>query len=124
MQAIVERRTQQQDQEAQHLQAMKLLPTQRQAHHPDDQRAQAVQHHAGGGADLFSDTDAGKVEESNADCVAQQSQNDERLVPDLTEGIQRILQNVPRVVAEVANVDEIHRDEKQRQHDESKQTWK
>ncbi len=124
MQSIVERRAHQQDQEAQHLQPVKLLPPQRQAHHPDDQRAQAVQHHAGGGADLFSDADAGEVEEGDADRVAQQSQQDERLVADLTEGVQRILQHMPRVVAEVADGDEIHRDEKQRQHDEPKETWK
>lgn len=124
MQAIVERCSHQQDQEAQHLQAVKLLPTQRQADHPDDQRTQAVQHHAGGGADLFGDADPGKVEEGDADCVAQQSQQDERLVADLTEGVQRILQDMPRVVAEVADMDEIHRDEQQRQDEEPKETWK
>lgn len=115
MQSVVERRAHQQDQEAQHLQAVKLLPTQRQAHHPDDQRTQAVQHHAGGGADLFGDADAGEVEEGDADGVAQQSQQDEGLVADLTEGVQRVLQDVARVVAEVAHVDEVHGDEEERQ---------
>lgn len=124
VQSIVERRAHQQDQEAQHLQPVKPLPAQRQAHHPDDQRAQAVQHHAGGGADLFGDADAGEVEEGDADRVAQQSQQDERLVADLTEGVQRILQDLPRVVAEVAHVDEIHRNEEQRQDEEPKETWK
>lgn len=39
VESIVKRRARQQDQETQHLQAVKLLPPQRQAHHPDDQRA-------------------------------------------------------------------------------------
>lgn len=124
MQSVVERRAHQQHQEAQHLQAVELLPTQRQAHRPDDQRAQAVQHHAGGGADLLGDADPGEVEEGDADRVAQQSQQDERLVADLTEGVQRVLQDLPRVSAEVADVDEIHRDEKQRQDEEPKEAWK
>lgn len=124
MQSIVERRAHQQDQEAEHLQAVKLLPTQPQAHHPDDQCAQAVQHHAGGGADLFCDADPGEVEEGDADGVAQQSQQDERLVANLTEGVQRVLEDVARVVAERANTDEIHWDEKQREDEEPKETWK
>ncbi|TNN76124.1 hypothetical protein EYF80_013655 [Liparis tanakae] len=124
VQSIVERCTHQQHHEAQHLQALKLLPAQRQAHRPDDQRAQAVQHHAGGGADLFSDADPGEVKEGDADCVSQQSQQDERVVPDLTEGVQRVLQDLPRVAAEFPNMDEIHRDEKQRQDEEPKETWK
>lgn len=103
---------------------MKLLPAQRQAHHPDDQGAQAVQHHTGGGADLLSDADAGEVEERDADGVSQQSQQDERPVPDLTEGVQSVLQDVPRVVAEVAHIDEIHGDEQQRQDAETEQTWR
>lgn len=102
---------------------MKLLPTQCQAHHPDDQRTQAVQHHAGGGADLLGDADPGEVEEGDADGVAQQSQQDERLVADLAEGVQRILQDLARVVAEVANMDEIHRDEEQREDDKPEETW-
>ena len=114
MQSVVEPSAQQQDQEAENLQAMKLFPTQCQAHHPDDQRSQAVQHHAGGGADLFSDADASEVEEGDADRVAQQSQHDERLVTDLTEGVQGVLQDLSRVVAEVSNMDEVHRDEQQR----------
>lgn len=113
VQAVVERRAQQQDYEAQHLQAVEQLPAQRQAHHPDDQRAQAVQHHAGGGADLLGDADAGEVEEGDADGVPQQSQEDEGPVADLTEGVQRVLQRVSRVVAEVPHVDEIHGDEQQ-----------
>lgn len=124
MQSIVECSTQQQDQEAQHLQAMKLLPFECQAHHPDDQRTQTVQHHASGRADLFSDADPSKVEEGDTDSVAQQSQHDERLVADLTECVQGILQDVARVVAEVANMNEIHRDEEQRQDDKPKETWK
>lgn len=124
MQSIVERRTHQQDQEAQHLQALKLLPTQCQAHHPDDQRTQAVQHHAGGGADLLRDADPSKVEEGDADGVAQQSQQDERLMADLAEGVQRVLQDLARVVAEVADMNEIHWDEEQRQDDKPKETWK
>lgn len=124
VQPVVERRAHQQHQEAHHLQAVELLPAQRQAHHPDDQRAQAVQHHARGGADLLGDADAGEVEEGDADGVAQQSQQDERLVADLTEGVQHVLQDVPRVVAEVSHVDEIHRDEKQRQDDEPEETWR
>lgn len=123
MQSIVERCAHQQDQEAEHLQAVKLLPTQRHAHNPDDQRTQAVQHHAGGRADLFSDTDPGEVEEGNADRVAQQGQDDERLVPDLTEGVQRVLKDMARIVAEVAHVDEIHGDEQQWENDETKETW-
>lgn len=103
---------------------MKLLPIQRQAHHPDDQRTQAVQHHAGGSADLLRDADPSKVEEGDADGVAQQSQQDERLVADLAEGVQRVLQDLARVVAEVANMNEIHRDEEQRQDDKPKETWK
>lgn len=87
VEAIVERRPQQQNQEAQNLQAVELLPAQRQAHHPDDQRAQAVQHHAGGGADLLSNTDSGEVKEGDADRVPQQSQQDQRFVSDLAEGV-------------------------------------
>lgn len=87
MQSIVERRADQQDDEAEHLQAVELLPAQCQAGGPDDQRAQAVQHHAGGGADLLGDADAGKVEEGDADGVAQQGQQDEWLVADLAEGV-------------------------------------
>lgn len=126
MQSIVKPRAHQQHKEAQHLQAMKLLPAQRQAHHPDDQRAQAVQHHASGGADLLGDADASEVEEGDADGVAQQSQQDEGLVADLTEGIQGVLQDLARVVAELADVDEIHGDEQQRQDDEPKEacTWR
>lgn len=122
MQSIVKPRAHQQHKEAQHLQAMKLLPTQRQAHHPDDQRAQAVQHHAGGGADLLGDADPGKVEEGDADGVAQQSQQDEGLVADLAEGIQGVLQDLAWVVAELANMDEIHGDEQQRQDNKPKET--
>lgn len=123
VQSVVERRANQQDQEAQDLQAMKLLPAECQAHHPDDQCAQAVQHHAGGGADLFGDADPGEVEEGDADRVAQQGQQDEGLVSDLTEGVQRVLQHVSRVVAEVTHVNEIHGDEQQRQDEETKETW-
>ena len=124
VQSVVEPRAHQQDQEAQDLEALEVLPAQRQAHHPDDQRAQAVQHHAGGGADLFGDADAGEVEEGDADRVAQQSQYDEGLVSDLAEGVDGVLQHLPRVVAEVAHRDEIHGDEQQRQDDETKETWK
>lgn len=111
VQSIVECRACQQHQETKHLQPVKLLPPQRQAHHPDDQCAQAVQHHAGGGADLLSDTDPSKVEESDADGVAQQSQQDEGLVADLTEGIDCILQDLARVVTEAPNRNKIHGDE-------------
>lgn len=124
VQSVVERGTHQQHQEAQNLQSVKVLPAQCQAHHPDDQRTQAVQHHTGGGADLFSYADPRKVEKGDADRVAEQSQQDERLVADLTEGIQRVLQDVPRVVGEVSNRDEVHGDEQQRQDKEAKETWK
>lgn len=122
VQSVVERGTHQQHQEAQNLQSVKVLPAQCQAHHPDDQRTQAVQHHTGGGADLFSYADPRKVEKGDADRVAEQSQQDERLVADLTEGIQRVLQDVPRVVGEVSNRDEVHGDEQQRQDKEAKET--
>ena len=124
VQSVVEPRAQQQDQEAQDLEALEVLPAQRQAHHPDDQGAQAVQHHAGGGADLLGDADAGEVEEGDADRVAEQSQDDEGLVSDLAEGVQRVLQHPPGVVAEAAHVDEVHGDEQQRQDEETKETWK
>lgn len=111
VQSVVERRARQQHQESEHLQAVKVLPPQRQAHHPDDQCAQAVQHHAGGGADLLSDTDPSKVEKGDADGVAQQSQQDEGLVADLTEGIDCVLQDLARVVTEVPDRNKIHGDE-------------
>lgn len=111
VQSIVQCRARQQHQETEHLQAVKLLPPQRQAHHPDDQCAQAVQHHAGGGADLLSDTDPSKVEEGDADDVAQQSQQDEGLVANLTEGIDCILQDLARVVTEAPDRNKIHGDE-------------
>lgn len=120
MQSVVDRRAQKKNYEAQNLQALERLPTQRQAHHPDDKCPQAVQHHAGGGADLFRDADPGEVEERDADRVAQQSQKDEGLVPDLTEGIYRVLQDLTRVVAEAADVDEVHGDEQQRQDNKTK----
>lgn len=101
---------------------MKVLPPQRQAHHPDDQRAQAVQHHAGGGTDLFSDTDPSKVEEGDADGVAQQSQQDEGLVADLTEGIDGILQDLAGIVPEAPDRNKIHGDEEQGQDDKPKKT--
>ena len=123
MQSVVERRPHQQDQEAQHLQAVKLLPSQAQAHCPDDQCAQAVQNHASGSADLFGDADPGKVEEGNADRVTQQSQQDEWLVADLTEGVQCILQDLAWVITEVSDVNEIHGEEEQRQDDKPKETW-
>lgn len=123
VQSIVKRRARQQDQETQHLQAVKVLPPQRQAHHPDDQRAQAVQHHAGGGTDLFGDTDPSEVEEGDADGVAQQSQQDEGLVADLTEGIDCILQDLTRVVTEAPGGNKIHGDEEQRQDNKPEKTW-
>lgn len=122
MQSVVERGACQQDQKSQNLQALKLLPAQRQAHHPDDQRTQAVQHHPGGGADLLGDADPGEVEEGDADRVAQESQKDEGLVSNLTEGVQRVLQDLPRIVAEVPDVDEVHGDEQQGKDDKPKQT--
>ena len=124
MQPVVECRARQQHQETEHLQPVKLLPAQRQAHHPDDQRAQAVQHHAGGGADLLGDADPRKVEEGDADDVAQQGQQDEGLVADLTEGIDRILQDLARVVTEAPDRNEIHWDEEQRQDDKPKKACK
>lgn len=124
VQSIVKSRAGQQHQEAEHLQAVKLLPPQRQAHRPDDQCAQAVQHHAGGGADLLSDADPSEVEEGDADDVAQQCQQDEGLVADLTEGIDCILQDLARVVTEVPDRNKIHGDEEQRQDDKPKKTWK
>lgn len=124
MQSVVERRARQQNHEPEHLQAVKVLPAQRQAHHPDDQRTQAVQHHAGGGADLFGDADPGEVEEGDADGVAQQSQQDEGLVADLTEGIDGVLQDLPGVVAEAPDRNKIHGDEEQRQDDKPEKTWK
>lgn len=102
---------------------MELLPAQRQADGPDDQRAQAVQHHAGGGADFLGDADAGEVEEGDADCVAQQCQQDEWLMVDLAEGVQGVLQHLAGVVTELAHVDEVHGDEQQRQDNEAKQAW-
>lgn len=111
VQSIVEARACEQHQETKHLQAVKLLPPQRQAHHPDDQCAQAVQHHAGGGADLLGDTDPSKVEEGDADGVAQQSQQDEGLVADLTEGIDCVLQDLARVAPEAPDRNKIHGDE-------------
>lgn len=123
MESVVKRRARQQDQETQHLQAVEALPAQRQAHHPDDQRAQAVQHHARGGADLLSDADPGEVEEGDADGVAQQSQQDEGLVADLAEGVDGVLQDLTRVVSEAPDGNEIHGDEEQRQDHKAKKTW-
>ena len=100
---------------------MEALPAQHQAGRPDHHGAQAVQHHPGGGAYLLGDTDACKVEKGDADGVAQQRQDDEGLVADLTERVQSVLQNVTRVVAEAAHGDEKHRDEKQREDDEPKE---
>lgn len=123
MESVVERRAQQEDEEAEDLQAVERFPAERQAHHPDDQCAQAVQHHARGGADLFGHADAGEVKEGDAHSVAQQCQHDKRLVADLAESVQRVLQNLPRVVAEASSRDVEHRDEQDGQDDETKKAW-
>lgn len=123
VESVVERRAQQQDEEAEDLQAVELLPAQRQTHHPDDQRAQAVQDHARGGADLFGHADPGEVEEGDAHRVAQQRQYDQRLVAHLAESIQSVLQNLPRVGAEVPSRDVEHRDEEDGQDDETKKSY-
>lgn len=124
VQSIVECRAHQQDQETKHLQALKMLPSQCEAHSPDDQSAQTVKYHPCGGTDLFSDTDPSKVEEGYADGIAQQGQQDEGFVADLTESIQRILQDLTRVVGEVAHRNEVHRDEEKRQYDKPKKALK
>lgn len=118
--SVVESRAHQQDEEAKDLQAVERLPAQRQAHHPDDQRAQAVQHHACGGADLFRNADAGKVKEGDAHSVAQQRHYDERLVPDLAESVQCVLQNLPRVASEAPSRDVEHWNEEDGQDEETK----
>lgn len=123
MEAVVEPGAQQQDEEPEDLQAVERLPAQRQTHHPDDQRAQAVQHHPRGGADLFGHADAGEVKERDAHRVAQQRQDDQRLVADLAESVQRVLQNLPRVAAEAPGRDVEHRDEEDGQDDETKKAW-
>lgn len=120
VESVVERRAQQQDEEAEDLQAVERLPAQRQTHHPDDQRTQAVQHHTRGGADLFGHADAGEVEERDAHRVAHQGQYDERLVADLAESVQRVLQDLPRVAAEAPSRDVEHRDEEDGQDHETK----
>lgn len=120
MESVVEPCAQQQDEEAEDLQAVERLPAQRQAHHPDDQRAQAVQHHPRRGTDLFGYTDAGEVKERDAHSVAHQRQHDEWLVADLAESVQHIFQNMPRVVAEIPGRDVEHRDEEDGQDDETK----
>lgn len=124
VQSIIEPCAQQQDQEAEHLEAVEHLPAQGQADHPDDQRTQAVQHHACGGADLLGDADPGEVEEGDADRVAQQSKQDKGLVANLTEGVQRVLQHLTRVVTKLTNGNEVHGDEEQRQDEEAKKTWR
>lgn len=120
MESVVERRAQQQDEEAEDLQAVERLPAQRQTHHPDDQRAQAVQHHACGSADLFGYADASEVEERDAHRVTQQRQYDKWLVADLAESVQRVLQNLPWVAAEAPSWDVEHRNEQDGQDEESK----
>lgn len=116
---VVERRAQEQDEEAEDLQAVERLPAQRQTHHPDDQRAQAVQHHACGGADLLGHADAGEVKEGDAHRVSQQRQYDQWLVADLAESVQRVLQNLPRVTAEAPDRDVEHRNEEDGQDEKT-----
>ena len=121
MEAVVEWGPQQQHQEAQDLQGVERLPAQRQAHHPDHHRPQAVQHHARGGADLLGDAHAGEVEKGDAERVAKERHQDERLPADLAEGVQRVLQHVPGVRAEAARGDEVHGDEQEGKDEEAKQ---
>lgn len=123
MESVIKRSAYEQDDEAQNLQAMELLPAQSQTHHPDDQRTQAVQHHSRRGADLLGDADASKIKERNAYCVAQQCQQNARLMANLAESVQRVFQNVPRVAAKAAHRDVEHRDEEEGQNYKPKKTW-
>ena len=100
---------------------MELLPAQSQTDHPDDHSAQAVQHHARGGADFLGDGDAGEVEEGDGHCVAEQRQDDHGVVADLAEGVQRVLENVSGVVAKAPHRDVEKGDEEQREDEEAKE---
>ena len=111
----------QEDEEAEDLQRVESLPAQRQAQRPDDNGAQAVQHHAGGGTQLLGDTDAREVEEGNAADVAQQRQRDEWLSAHLAEGIQRVLQGTARVSTEGAGGDVVHGYQQQGEDHEAKE---
>lgn len=121
VQPIVEGSACQEDEEAEDLQRVESLPAQRQAQRPDDNGAQAVQHHTGGGTQLLGDTDAREVEEGDAADVAQQRQRDEWLSAHLAEGIQRVLQGTARVSAEGAGGDVVHGYQQQGEDHEAKE---
>lgn len=90
---------------------MELLPPHCEADHPDDHGPQAVQHHTSSGTDFFRDTDSSKVEEGDAADVAQQSQNDQRLIPHLAKSIQGIFQDATVAAAELAGWDVVKGDQ-------------
>lgn len=121
VQPIVEGGACQQDEEAQDLQRVEGLPAQRQAQRPNDNGTQAVQHHAGRGAQFLGDADAREVEEGDAADVAQQRQGDERLSAHLAEGVQRVLQRPSGASTEGAGRDIVHGHQQQGEDHEAKE---
>ena len=121
VQPVVEGGARQEDEEAEDLQRVEGLPAQRQAQCPDNNGAQAVQYHAGGGTQLLGDADAREVEEGDAADIAQQRQRNEWLSAHLAEGVQRVLQGTARVSAKGAGGDVVHGYQQQGEDHEAKE---
>lgn len=122
MQSIIKGSSNKKDEETQDLQSMKGLPANGQADNPDDNGAQAIKYHPGGGADLFRDTDTSKVEEGNAADIAQQGYSNKWQIANLTEGIYSIFQYLPWATAETAPRYEVHGHQDDGEYDEPKET--
>ena len=73
------------------LQVLERLPANSKREDPDEESADAVQDHARDGTDHLRHRDTGKVEEGNANDIHQDTSQDQVVISNLLESVNRIL---------------------------------
>ena len=115
---MVDHHAHDQDKEPNRLQPLELLPPDGEREEPDEKGAHAVEHHARDGADQLGDADAGKVEESDADKIEKDGDEDDLVVTNLEEAVDGVLK-VRRAERADREADVVERDEQNGQDEEA-----
>lgn len=109
---VVQAHAQDQDNEADNLQAVERLPANGQRYGPHYERSHRIEHHAGGGGEFFGHGNAGKIEEGNRDNGASQRDNQLIVLEYLAERVDYILHGFGGVIVEGRpDVDIVHGEE-------------